>query len=676
MSDRWHPTRDLLGLPGMPNVGRSITLHGPKRGWVSRPGSRGLEWLESSLPEITREALRSSPDAQRSTQDAAGVPPCAPAASSSRARAVSDRDRAIADARLDILYALDRWLSEHRPAVLDAALYRFAALFNAGEIQTLPETRNAGQSVSRTSLVKWRRRLRKGGWGGLLPKRGGHNRGQGGIDRDPEVRDAIVAQVLERPGHVNAKHIIRALRVSFAKDRVPAYRTLQRWVAEWRAANTRLISAVADPDRHRSHYLPAGGSAAAGIVRLNQLWELDSTPADVLCTDGRHSLVGTIDVATRRAMVLVVPTSAAAAIAALMRRAILAWGVPEAVRTDEGSDYTSRHIRRALANLGIRHDALPPFSPEKKPFIERFFRTLSAGLFERLPGFAGHNVAEAQALRSRKAFAQRRGEDDAAAFSVALSAAELQVACDAWLDTVYDRETHAGIGRSPFAAAAGQPVRAISDERVLDVLLAEPADGGGGRTVGKKGIACEGTTFIAPELGALVGERVEVRLDPADAGGIYVFDRAGGFICRAVAAERAGIDRKEIAVAMRRQAKEADTEARRYARQLKRQVKPETAIDAILAEGRAAAATVVAFPGASAEAAGGAIAEAAVAVAAGTSPPAEQPIDEEELEFLRRRNAELAREAAARRRAEEDEEEALRAEARAAVSEARTKGIG
>src|SRR5690606_26050807 len=107
------------------------------------------------------------------------------------------------------------------------------------------------------------------------------------IDADPELRDAIVAHILERPQHVNAQYIMRALRVGFAPDRLPSYRTVQRWIAAWQRDNARLVSAVADPDRHRSKYQPAGGDAAADVRRLNQLWELDSTPADVLCTDGR-----------------------------------------------------------------------------------------------------------------------------------------------------------------------------------------------------------------------------------------------------------------------------------------------------------------------------------------------------------------------------------------------------
>ncbi|MDE0335673.1 MAG: transposase family protein, partial [Defluviicoccus sp.] len=102
-----------------------------------------------------------------------------------------------------------------------------------------------------------------------------------------------------------------------------------------------------------------------------------------------------------------VPTSRATAIAALLRRCILEWGVPETVRTDEGRDYTSRHVVGALADLEIAHDLCPPYTPDAKPFVERAIGTLARDLFAFLPGFSGHDVADAQALRARKSFAAR-----------------------------------------------------------------------------------------------------------------------------------------------------------------------------------------------------------------------------------------------------------------------------
>ena len=97
----------------------------------------------------------------------------------------------------------------------------------------------------------------------------------------------------------------------------------------------------------------------------------------------------------------------------------------------------------------------PPYTPEAKPFVERFLGTLTRDLFATLPGFSGHDVAQAQALRSRKSFAARRGEDDTVIYGAELTAEALQERCDSWCDAVYGRRPHSGLGgASPFARRA------------------------------------------------------------------------------------------------------------------------------------------------------------------------------------------------------------------------------
>ena len=420
---------------------------------------------------------------------------------------------------------------------------------------------------------------------------------------DGALREDLEALVYHQGEHLTAK---QARRVLLARHgRAPALSTLRHWLARWRADHARELSAVTNPDRHRSHRRPAGGDAAAGIERLNQLWELDSTPADVMRADGkRHAVVVAIDVWSRRTLVLVAPTSRATAIAALFRRCILEWGVPEIVRTDEGADYTSRHFVGVIEDLELDHEACPPFTPEAKPFVERVIKTLAHDLFANLPGFTGHNVAQAQALRARKSFAARRGESAAETYGCALTAEELQARCDIWCEAVYGREEHDGLGgASPFARAASWdgPVRHVRDERALDALLAEPA--AGGRTVGKSGIRLDNAVYIAPEIGPLVGERVLIRRDPADPDRIFVYrpkrddpEQLGEFVCVAKNPARTGADRAAIACQMTAAWNAANREARQRARDLIRRRRPDRAMDDVLAHAAAEASRVVSLP--------------------------------------------------------------------------------
>ena len=324
----------------------------------------------------------------------------------------------------------------------------------------------------------------------------------------------------------------------------------------------------------------------------------------MICADGlRYAVVVAIDIYSRRTRGLVAPTSRAAAIAALLRRCILDWGVPETVRTDEGADYTSRHVVGAIADLEIEHDICLPFAPDAKPFVERVIKTISHDLFANLPGFTGHNVAQAQALRARKSFAARRRagrarnqdrarcEDKCEAFRVALSAEELQACLDTWCDDLYGREPHAGLGGlSPFERVNSWTgrIKRIGDVRALDALLAAPADDGW-RTVRKGGIRLGNVDYIAGPLGGIVGERVHVRRDPGDLDRIFVYlpapsgpERPGEFVCVAQDPARTGADRAAVAGAMTRAYAERSRKARALARDLVRRHKPEQAIAAAM----------------------------------------------------------------------------------------------
>ena len=173
-------------------------------------------------------------------------------------------------------------------------------------------------------------------------------------------------------------------------------------------------------------------------------------------------------------------------------------------------------------------------------------------LFPKLPGFTGHNVAQAQALRERKSFAGRRGEDDAEVFDADLTIEELQERIDDWCDSTYGRRAHTGLGSaSPFERAASWQgeVRWIHDERALDALLAPPA-GDGWRVICKKGIRLDSAFYIAGPLGSRVGERVKLRRDPADRGRIHVYREDGSFLCVAENPAVTGADQAAIAGAM------------------------------------------------------------------------------------------------------------------------------
>ena len=394
------------------------------------------------------------------------------------------------------------------------------------------------------------------------------------------AEDLAAAILFERP-HAAAPHIRAAIAARLGS--APALRTVQRWLAGWRRENRRALAAVAAPKSRRGRHAPAFGQALGLADRPHSVWEIDSSPVDLYCRGaGRLNFVAQVCGYSRLASVAVTERSNGEAICALLRRAVLEYGVPEAIRIDNGADYVSARLMGAYRRLGVAVHRCLPGQPDRKPFVERFFRTLQEGLIAHLPGYVGPDVAAAQRLRERPRVETR------------LTPAELQERVDAWVRNVYAHTPHAGLGgRTPWLAAQAhsRAARPRVDERALDVLLADAVL----RTVGRHGISVRGGFYVAAELGDSVGERVEVRVDPADYGRVWVF-RGGAFLCAAVDRDRAGVGLAEIAARAKARDRESVRAARAEARRLRAAHRPEETMDDILAARARAAAAVVALP--------------------------------------------------------------------------------
>lgn len=492
----------------------------------------------------------------------------------SRYQRLSEAARARADARAELVRACREYT---RAAGLSesAGMKRFAAEYNAGRIEVTASVRAALDSVSAGSLRNWTLALKIQGVAALAGEYGKHRKGAGCIDSIPELRDFCLGMLTEYP-HCTAKHIMRGIKARFAKSKWPSQRTLQRWLQRWKEENEQLYSAVSNPDAWRSRYLAAAGDAAAKVLRPNHYWEYDSTPGDVLLADGkRHTVLGVIDIYTRRVKLQVERTSSAAGICSLTRRALLDFGVPEHAITDNGSDYVSKQMVRVFLSLDIEHIRAPHFSPERKPFIERVFGTFSHDLVELLAGYAGHSVAQRKDIEARKSFAQRLMQKGESVDLSRLSVEQFQQFCDQWCDAVYAHDSHGGLnGKTPWQVATewDGPLTRIEDERALDVLLLPAPSYDGWRDVTKKGIRIDNGHYNHAALGGLEGQRVQCLLDDHDVGYVYVFDAEGEFVCRAMAPEIAGVSRAEIAAARKAKQNQVLNEQKAELRRIAKEV--------------------------------------------------------------------------------------------------------
>lgn len=353
---------------------------------------------------------------------------------------------------------------------------------------------------------------------------------------------------------------------------MPSYDALNNYYKEWKRLNPMLHEFSKSPDSAKNKFLAAYGDMSAKAKYRNHYWELDSTPADVICEDGkRYAIIAALDIHTRRVIFHVSESSSSYSISQLLRKAILKLGIPENVVIDNGKDYTSNHFESICLNLGINMNIVPPFSGECKPHVERVFGTLSSELFEQIPGYIGHNVAQRAEIQARKSFADKiksqekwreeqrlKTDDEKKAWrdawkikkenigldlTVMISADELQMWCDNWADNLYEQREHKGLKTKPILKwnRDQSPVQSIPDERMLDLLLGESVT----RKVGKKGISFDGCQYAHMDLIEFTGHSVYV-MAPADMGYVLVYDEDMKFICLAEDLEHMGENRYAV----------------------------------------------------------------------------------------------------------------------------------
>lgn len=607
-----------LGLSGMPETKRNVNLHALREGWNGDErrcrqrrgpqGGGGFEYHIDLLPltariDYYRRHLSIDPRAEELLREATTEPGAASlSASAAEAR----------DARLAILRAAEAFHRNSKLSIV-AADAMFARLYNVRRVEMPEWVAQAIPHVSARSLARWRGYRKGGETKRLGVDKAAARKGKGLLDiaEGGAVKTFILALIVHQP-HLTAHHVRQLVRAEYGDvlkvtcpetgaprhHDVPPVRTFQHYLKALRTTYKVDIVALTNPDAFRSEYRVSGRGSLRHVTRPNQLWQIDASPADAMCLDGRHSIYATIDIATRRTMIYVSRTPRASAVGLLLRRSILAWGVPEAVKTDNGSDFVAKESQRLFAALDIERLVSAPFAPEQKGHVERVIRTLQHDLMPLLGGFVGHSVADRKAIESRKSFAKRLGDADGDAFAVNLTAAELQRYCDEWCETQYAHRPHEGLhGATPFqvAAAAPHPVRTV-DVRALDLLLAPVAGKDGYRTATKFGVRIDGRHYL---MGSVMPEtRVFVRMDPADLGRALVFNsEAGEFLGEAICPDVAGIDPAEAVKAAKTEQKriidERTAEARREAKRL---TSGPALADLVLGVARRDASNIVGFP--------------------------------------------------------------------------------
>lgn len=669
-AERYYPAKELAGLPGMPGTVKGVHEWDKKGKIIGRNKNKGKgrEYALTSLPPETRAHLarRYASERREASPESVGEDKQADLqarrfAARIQSLATFDRlpewQRKGAEAKLAIIRAFETFLSVSGLAKTQG-LKVFAYEYTMGRIEISESARAEIRELSARTLSRWLGDERELGAMGLVDSYG-NRKGQSKIETYVSGEDkngrpvkpyvTALLTIMVKDPHVTPKKAHEYMLAVCKGGPGASVRSVERWMEAWKKEHPFEWAHIVDPDKAKGGFQIAFGDAAEGITGPNQRWEIDATPADLLLTDGRHKIIGIIDVGTRRLKLLVSRTERAVDGIATVRRALLDWGVPVGgeLRCDNGKTYVAEHFQRCMRDLEIALHYCRPFSGEEKPFIERAFCTFSHDLVEHLPGYCGHNVAERKAIESRESFAKRlmkRGE----VIEMKMTSAKLQEFCDRWCAVYHDR-IHSSLGKSPNQALSEWPhaIHRISDERALDVLLAPVAGRNGWRTISKNGFDIDTFNYVSPVFGGCVGKRVRC-FTTEDVGRVvcYIENENGvmDFLCIAECPEITGISRAEVTAKAKAYQKELKAKAAELKRQSKKELRGKSAAEIILScrEEKGAASNVAHYPRPSVEYTTPALSASAEAASVlDGKPAAPAPLPPEVLEKREQLKAEL-----------------------------------
>lgn len=375
------------------------------------------------------------------------------------------------------------------------ALFRYQLIREAADDSVTPRQRGpmvralAGEHpgpfgevvhVSKDTIDRWIRAWRRGGFDALKPA----GRSQGPVT-SPGVLS--LAETLKRENPARTAAQVRRIMIATLGDG-PSESTLLR--------------------HFRTLDIPTGTPAAATgrfeACRPNEIWVGDGLHGPRIggC---KTYLFAFLDDHSR----LVVAARWAYAedtvrLAAALRPAMEARGIPEAIYVDNGSAFSDASLTRICARLGIRLIHSRPYRPQGRGKIERFFNTVTSQFLTEITtdpaaGTAGTAVSSLQ---------------------------ELNALFTSWIEVVYHRAVHTTTGQTPMtrweAGWEGRRPRHKDPE-----ILAEAFRWSAHRTVSKAGtVSLHANTYQVDPL--LAGARVELIYDPFDLTGPIAVTAAGG----------------------------------------------------------------------------------------------------------------------------------------------------
>ncbi len=334
-------------------------------------------------------------------------------------------------------------------------------------------------SVCVDTLLHWAVRYRQGGFDALIPQ-ARQDRGQSRVIT-PKLAELIERLKRENP-HRTGTTLLRELALSSGQNAPEiSSSTLYRFLKQ-RGLTERQLLAPAPHKKFEAEY-------------SNQIWQSDMLFGPYVQRPGGGKMQAFLHAILDDASRLIphaqfYPSQGLDAALDCLRQAIAARGVPIRLYIDNAKIYRSPQLARIAASIGILIVHTPPYQPEGRGKIERFFRRVREQFLANL---------------DRKH---------------TLLLEDLNTRFCAWIDNAYHCSEHSALGTTPLLRWQRdiEHVRLLPPTTDLRRLFFFRFD----RLVRKDcTFLLQNRFFEAPPH--LAGHTIEVRLDPLDATQVEIY---------------------------------------------------------------------------------------------------------------------------------------------------------
>jgi len=334
-------------------------------------------------------------------------------------------------------------------------------------------------SVSIDTLLGWARSYRRGGFEALAPQ-SRQDRGQSRTI-SPQLADLIERLKRENP-HRTGATLLRELALSSSQGTAGlSASTLYRFLKQRGLTQRQLLA----PPGHKKFE----------AEHSNQIWQSDMLYGPYVQRPGggkrQAFLHATLDDASR-----LIPHAQFYADQGLdtfldcFRQAVAARGLPLRLYVDNAKIYRSPQLARIAASLGILIVHTPPYQPEGRGKIERFFRSVREQFLANLD------------------------------LQLTLTLEDLNQRLWAWIDNAYHLSEHSALGTTPLLRWQRdiEHIRQLPPATDLRRLFFHRLD----RLVRRDStFLLQNRFYEAPP--DLSGQTIEVRFDPLDAASVEIY---------------------------------------------------------------------------------------------------------------------------------------------------------